>query len=116
MLGRFGISFNSGKFAHIFVGRAATRKLKGFLDGIGHERLQWLIENKKDLITYLPPEYVHKTVQENPLSEKMLEEFPNEEVYTWLPAEYRAFFEQSQDGRAWVFKQLDLIRNLFVPS
>jgi len=112
----WGITFSSGPFLHTYAQRRATRWLKEFLDAIGHERLAWAIDNDRSFTSFFPPEDMKVKSFKYTLPKEYLEEFPDVEVYEWIPPEYRSFIEENPKGKLWVFKQLGFIRNMVVTT
>jgi hypothetical protein len=112
----WGIKFSSGPFLHTWVSKKATRWLKNILDGIGHERLAWMIANKRSLTSFFPPEDIHSATLKTPLPKEYLEEFPDEEVYSWIPPEYRTFIEELEGGKEWAMEQIAFLRRLIVTT
>jgi hypothetical protein len=112
----FGIHFHSGPFIHTWASRRATRNLKKLLDGIGHERLAWAVEHDRPFTAFFPPELVNSTVLKNPIPREFLKEFPDSEVYGWVPTEYRSYVEGLKGGSEWIIQQIDLIRKLVVTT
>lgn len=111
-----GIKFSSGPFLHTWASRRGTRWLKTFLDGLGHERIAWAIQNHRDLTSFFPPEEIHGTALKYPLPKAYVAEFPDDEVYGWIPEEYRAFIEGLPSGREWTFRQISFLRRLVVTT
>jgi len=112
----FGIHFKSGPFIHTWASKRGRRWLKELLDGIGHERLAWAIANDRSFTSFFPPEKINTAALKYPLPKEYLAEFPNEEVYDWVPAEYRSFMEEQPGGKEWAMKQLDFIRRLIITT
>ena len=112
----FGIKFQGGAFVHTWASRRGGRWLKTFLDGIGHERLAWAIANDRSFTSFFPPEDIHGTALKYPLPKGYLEEFPDEEVYEWIPPEYRSFIEEQPKGKEWAMKQIVFLRRIIVTT
>jgi len=111
-----GISFDAELFAREFIGRRARRWLKQFLDGIGKENLIFIMSQNKNLVDYIPPEekYVYKSFMQ-PYRDYALF-FTNDDVYSWIPADWRDVIEAETRGKQWVSQQLPLIRSFLFPS
>ncbi len=112
----WGITFSSVPFIHTWAKRRAVRWLKQFLDTIGHERIAWAIANDRTFTSFFPPEDVQKTALKYPLPKEYLYEFPDEEVYSWIPAEYRSFIEEQPNGKEWASKQIAFLRRIIVTT
>jgi len=110
------IKFQTGPFIHTYVGRKARRSLKDFLDMIGQERLLWAIANDRQLVSFFPPEQVNSVAIQYPIPKEYLKEFPEEEIYGWIPPEYKAFFESHTNGKKWAMSQIDFLRNLIITT
>ena len=108
------IDFHPDRFIHRLAAGRATRKIKELLDTLGHERIAWAIANNKDLVSFYPPEMVHGLAAQNPVPKEYMDEFPDSEIYTWIPGEYRAFIEQQPGGKEWALRQVGLLRGMSV--
>lgn len=112
----FGLTFNSGPFIHTMAGRKVPRNLKKLLDGIGPERLGWAIDNNRPLTAFFTPDQANKMRTMYPLPKEMLAEFPDTEVYGWIPPEYRSFIEQRANGKKWAMEQIAFLRSLVITT
>jgi hypothetical protein len=113
-----GISFNAGSFTKSFIGRRAKRWLKTAFDAIGGvENMVFLIENDKTLIDYIPKEqrYELKAQFKERFSD-YLKFLTDDDVYSWLPDDYRGVIEATQKGREWAYHQIKLIRDFLTAS
>ena len=112
-----GIKFDGVSFSHEFVARRARRWLKKMLDGIGGvNSVVFCIHNEKNLVDYLPPEVRYKYKKAAEANQEVTEMFSNEDVYSWIPDEYKAVIEEEPGGREWVNQQIALIRMFFIPT
>lgn len=107
-------NFSPGPFIHTFAAGRATRKIKQLLDALGPERIAWAIKGNKDLVSFYPPEMVHGLAAQNPIPKEYLNEFPDSEIYTWIPGEYRQFMEQQPGGKEWAMRQVVILRGMSV--
>lgn len=110
------IDFKPDRFIHKLAAGRSTRKIKGLLDPLGHERIAWMIQNNHDLVEFYPPEMVKGIAKQNPVPREYLEEFSDDEVYSWIPGEYRQFMEQMPGGREWAMRQVSILRNMVVTA
>ena len=110
----FGLNFSPGPFIHTLAAKRGTRKIREFLDALGPERIVWAIKNNKELVSFYPPEVLGKLAAQNPIPKEYLDEFPDNEIYTWIPGEYRQFIEQHPGGKEWAMRQVAILRGMSV--
>ena len=104
------IKFNASAFGHTFVGRKATRWLQSTLDGIGRDRVIFIVENNLALIDLLPAQMkVHYRKQGEQYRE-LIPTFTDEEVYSWVPDYWREVIEAIDGGKEWGIRQVTIIR------
>lgn len=112
----FGLTFSGGPFIHTWASRKGTRLLKEVLDKLGHERIGWAIASNRSFLSLISPENVKKTALNYSLPKEYLQEFPDEEVYGWIPPEYRSFIEEQTGGKQWAMEQIGFIRKIIVAT
>ncbi len=104
------IKFNASAFGHTFVGRKAGRWLKTQFDGLGRDRVIYIVQNDLALIDLLPAEM---KIHYRKLGEQYREMFPSftdEEVYSWVPDYWREVIEAIDGGQEWGLRQVAMIR------
>jgi len=104
------INFNANAFGHTFVGRKATRWLQSTFDGLGRDRIVYIVLNDLALIDLLPAEM---KIHYRKLGEQYREMFPrftDEEVYSWVPDYWREVIEAIGGGKEWGLRQVAIIR------
>ncbi len=104
------IKFNSSAFGHTYVGRKAGRWLKTQFDGLGRDRIIFIVQNNLALIDLLPAEMkVHYRTLGQQYRE-LLPNFSDEEVYSWIPDYWREVIEAIDGGKEWGLRQVAIIR------
>lgn len=110
------ISFSGLKFSHTFVARRAARWIKGF-DGIGgYESIIFCIKNNKNLVDYLSEEVRASYLVSVKKFGKFIDTYPDDEVYAWIPEDYRGVIESIPGGKKWAYRQIKLLRALLAPA
>lgn len=113
-----GIKFSGKAFTKSLLGRRAKRWLKKAFDSIGGEQnILFLIENDRLLVEYLPPakQYeIKKQFRERYID--YLKFLSDEDVYSWLPDDYRGLIESHPNGIKWAYKQIAFIRDYLSTS
>ena len=113
----FGLHLNSKGYARTFVGKRASRQLGKFFDGIGgKEAILYLIERDRDLTSYMPSEQVYALTHQAHKYSDYVRFFSDEDVFNWLPDQYKGVIEAHPNGRAWAYRQVDIIRRLMLSS
>ena len=113
-----GIKFSGGNFTKSYIGRRAKRWLKNAFDAIGGlENILYLIEQDKTLIEFIPQEqrYEMKAQFREHYSD-YLKFLTDDNVYSWLPDDYRGVIENHPKGKEWAYKQVKLIRDFLNTS
>ena len=104
------IKFDSSAFGHTYVGRKAKRWLQSTFDGIGRDRLIFIIQDNLALIDLIPAEMKgHYRTLGRQYSE-LLPNFSDEEVYSWIPDNWREVIEAIDGGKEWGLRQVAIIR------
>ncbi len=104
------IKFNASAFGHTFVGRKAGRWLQSTFDGLGRDRVVFIVQNNLVLTDLLPAQ---TKVHYRKLGEQYQELFPrftDEEVYSWVPDYWREVIEAIDGGKEWGIRQVAVIR------
>ena len=105
---KFGIKFNANAFAHTFVTNRAKRWLVNFLNGIGKDNIRYLVQNNKDLTAYIPREQL--LMHQSQVKTQVGFNFTADEVYDWVPGDFRAIIEAHTNGKTWAYRQLQIIK------
>ena len=108
------IKFNASAFGHTFVGRKARRWLQSTFDGLGRDRIIFIVQNNLVLIDLLPAE---AKVHYRKLGEQYREMFPrftDEEVYSWIPDYWQEIIESIDGGKEWGLHQVAIIRDIIM--
>ena len=111
-----GIKFTPDRFAGEFVARRARRWLKALLDGIGQDKIIYLVQNNKMFTDYLTTEQQAKYRGYGRHYRQYAEFFSNVDVYGWVPEEYRDLIETLPNGKKWIYRQLSFIRRAMLSS
>ena len=106
IFGRVG--FNPRRMANTFVENKAKRLLVDFLEGIGQDDIRYLVLNDKDFTDYIPREQLlaHRSM----IKAQFNVEFSPDEVWSWVPEEYKAIIEAQPKGREWADRQFVTLR------
>ena len=111
-----GLVFNSNSFTRTFIGRKARRTLQEFLDGIGHEEMEYIITNDRNLLDYIPNELkINWKANTKPYGE-FINSLTNDEVYSWISGDWRAFIEAQPNGRDWAYRLISSIRSYLLSA
>ncbi len=105
-----GLTFDSTAFGHAIVGNRARRWLKAQFDALGPDAIAFAIENNKSLLDYAPIQLKAQWKKQAKEFSQLIPKFTNNEVYTWIPTDWRALIESIPNGRVWAFHQIVLIR------
>lgn len=107
------IGFSAPAFGKSFIRSRVRRWVKKFFDGIGGQsHILFCIENDKSLLDYIPPEHrLELKAQFQQRFSSFLDDFSDDEVYTWLPDDYRGVIEAHPKGKIWVYKLIKDIRS-----
>jgi hypothetical protein len=104
------IKFNAGAFGHTFVARRARRWLQQQFDALGEKAIIYTVENNKSLLDYIPLEMRAKyKIMAKPYQETF-PGFTNDEVYSWIPEEWRMVIESIPGGKEWGLRQVEIVR------
>lgn len=104
------MKFNIAKAGHAFLGVKAGRIIGDFLKPWPESKLLYCINNHKFITDYIPASFrLDLKAKFNPHRD-MLDGFTNEEVYRWIPQNYRQYFERTPGGKDWVLAELQHIR------
>jgi hypothetical protein len=112
-----GFTVNMPGFAHTWVGLRAKRwlrKVMGLLGG--RDNIVFLIRTNQNILDKFPPDAVAYYRQQLRFPQGYVDAFTDDEVYEWLPEEYRAIIEAEPHGKTWAYNQLKHIRSMFIPS
>ncbi|KKN52928.1 hypothetical protein LCGC14_0607290 [marine sediment metagenome] len=104
------IKFNAGAFGHTFVGRRATRWLKTQFDGLGEERVIFIVQNNRMILDLLPSKLKVHYRKLGEQYREMFSSFNDEEVYNWIPDEWREVIESVDGGKEWGLRQVVNLR------
>ena len=105
---KFGIGFNANAFAHMFVTNRTKRWLVNFLNGIGKDNIRYLIENDKDFTAYISREQL--LMHRSKMNVQIAVDLTEDEVYDWVPGDFRAIIEAHTNGKTWAYRQLQIIK------
>ena len=108
------IKFNASAFGHTFVGRKATRWLQTTFDGLGRDRIIFIVENDVMLIDLLPPQMKLHYKKLGEQYKEMFPSFTDEEVYSWVPNYWREVIETIDGGKEWGIRQVTIIRSIIM--
>ncbi len=104
------VKFNSSAFGHTFVGRRAGRWIEATFDGLGKERIIFIVKNNQQLLDLTPLEIkIHYKKQAEQYGE-LIPRFTDEEVYNWIPVYWREVIESVEGGLDWGMRQVQSIR------
>ena len=104
------IKFNANAFGHTFVGRKAGRWLKTQIDGLGKDRIIFIVQNNLVLIDLLPAELKVHYRKIGQQYREMFPRFTDEEVYSWIPDYWQEIIESIDGGKEWGLHQVAIIR------
>ncbi len=108
------IKFNANAFGHTFVGRKATRWLQGNFDGLGRDRIIYIVQNNLVLIDLLPAEMKGHYTKLGRQYRELFPKFTDEEVYSWVPNYWREVIEGIDGGQEWGLRQVAIIRKIIM--
>lgn len=106
------VTFNGEVFAREWIGRRASRWLKkNVFDPIGHKNLAVIIARGVSIIDSIP----HETLlslrgQIQDLAQSITEE----DLYGWIPPDYRSIIEADPKGRAWASEEIKKLRAILL--
>ena len=104
------LKFNAGAFGHTLVSRRAGRWLQEFLDGLGEERVIFVVQKDLAILDLIPSDLkIHYKRQAEEYRE-LLPSFENEEVYGWVPDYWQEIIESQDGGKEWGLRQVANIR------
>ncbi len=112
----FGFRLSPLRFSKAFIGSRARRYIQEFLDAIGPANLKYLIEHQKTIEEYLPPQYREQLQGGWHVQQQYLKMFTEQDVYGWFPEDYRTFFESLPGGKEWVFRHIELLKRIIIPT
>jgi len=104
------IKFNASAFGHTIVARRASRWLDAVFNGLGREKIVFIIQNNHRLLDYVPGEQKavwKRQVMQNP---EIFSQFSDKEVYSWVPVGWQDVIEAIPGGREWGSIQVADIR------
>ena len=108
-----GIKFNAKAFGRAFIGKKASRFIPKLFDGIGHDNLSYMIRMDRDVLEYVSAEDIERYRQAIYAYADIADiaaEFTDDEVYSWIPKEQKAFIESHVGGKRWVMRQMAQLR------
>lgn len=96
------------RFFQTLKARKASSWLKeNIFDPLGHKNLLYLIQMNQSLIGKIPPDTFSVYMQKIP---KASLNTTDEEIYSWIPSEYRKTIESCPSGKEWAFKEMKLLK------
>ncbi|MDD5703273.1 MAG: hypothetical protein PHU23_14645 [Dehalococcoidales bacterium] len=106
-----GFKFNGEMFSRTFIKLSAGPKIGEFLKAFGDDNIKRCIFENKYITDLIPDNYKNELKAKFPPQYKeMIDGFTNQEVYGWVPKEYREIIQSCPNWKAWVRDQLDAIR------
>ena len=110
------IKFNTNAFGHTFVGRKAGRWLQSTFDGLGKDRIVYIVQNNLVLIDLLPAELKVHYRKVGQQYREMFPRFTDEEVYSWIPDSWQEIIESIDGGKEWGLRQVAIIRDIIMTA
>ena len=104
------VKFNASAFGHTFVGRKARRWLQSTFDGLGKDKIVYIVQNDLVLIDLLPAQMKVHYRKLGEQYRELIPRFTDEEVYNWVPDGWREVIEAVDGGKEWGLRQVAVIR------
>lgn len=103
-----GVGFDPHRMANTFVANKGKRLVVDLLKGIGQDNIRYLVLNDKDLTTYITREQLlaHRSM----IRAQFKVEFSPDEVWSWVPEEFKAIIEGQPNGREWADRQFATLK------
>lgn len=113
----FGFTVDGPGFAHTWLGKRATRWLRNMLDTLGGEKnIRFLIQSNQNILDKFPKNAVEHYRKQLRFPKQYIDSFTDDEVYGWIPEEYREIIESEPNGKEWAQGQVKQIRGMLIPS
>ena len=102
------LGFNPRRMASTYVENKGKRMVVDFLEGIGQDDIRYLVLNNKDFTDYLSREQLlaHRSM----IRAQFKVEFSPEEIWSWVPEEFKAIIEAQPKGREWADRQFATLK------
>lgn len=103
---------NANAFARTLIGKKASRYIEKLFNGIGRDSLTYMIANDKDMLSYITDISQYRRVAYG--HQYVASLFTDQDVYSWVPKDYKAFIESYPHGKAWALRQIkDIGKQVF---
>jgi hypothetical protein len=108
------LHFSPTRAAHAYIGSKAKRIIGEFLGKIPSQTILTCIKNGKFLTDYIPIEKRQEFKSKVSPYRDVVRGFSAEEVYLWIPQNYRVYFEGVSGGKRWALAELQHIKDFLL--